>query len=308
MKEETMTLMAATDDVETAPPAATGAGGHDAAQAKSLQVTVIEPVQPWELFGLGELWRCRELVFFLVWRDVKVRYKQTVLGAAWAIIQPVSMMIVFTVVFNRIAGVQGGKWPYPVFSFAATVPWTFFAAAISTAGNSVVGSEKLITKIYFPRLSIPLAAVGATVVDFVIAFVLLVGLMAWYRVPPTPAMLMLPVIFGLILMLATGVGTMLGGLNVNYRDFRYVIPFMVQMWMYATPTIYMETSGGSSPWARALLVINPMTPLIAAFRTACLGGTFDWQQIGISAAVTVVVLVMGCLVFRRIEHTFADRI
>lgn len=202
--------------------------------------TVIRPPHGWQLVDFHELWKYRELLYFLTWRDVKVRYKQTVLGAAWAILQPLLMMVVFSVFFGRLAQVDSGDTPYSLFAFAGLLPWTFFAAAIANAGNSVVGSERLITKIYFPRLAIPFASVGAALVDFVVAFGMLFVLMIYYQVPPTANLLAVPLVVLLFLMAALGVGTLLAALNVAYRDFRYVIPFLVQLWMFATPTIYMQ--------------------------------------------------------------------
>jgi len=207
-----------------------------------LPETIIEPARGWQLLNVRELWRFRELVYFLAWRDVKVRYKQTLLGAAWAVLQPAMMMVVFSIFFRRMAGVSSGDLPYPLFAFAGLLPWTFFASAITNAGNSVVTSERLITKIYFPRLAIPFASVTAAMMDFLIAMSLLVVLMIYYRSELVlgPELLLLPVVFGLIALAALGIGTLLAALNVAYRDFRYVIPFLVQLWMFATPTIYMQ--------------------------------------------------------------------
>jgi homopolymeric O-antigen transport system permease protein len=216
------------------------------ASALPLIRTVIRPASGWRLVNVRELWQYRELLYFLAWRDVKVRYKQTVLGAAWAILQPLLMMIVFSVFFGRLAQVDSGGWPYPLFAFAGLLPWTFFATAIANAGNSVVGSERLITKIYFPRLAIPFASVGAALVDFAVAFGMLFVLMLYYRVAPTANLLAAPLVVFLFLLAALGVGTLLAALNVAYRDFRYVIPFLVQLWMFATPTVYMQTPGTGS--------------------------------------------------------------
>lgn len=271
-----------------------------------LPLTRIEPVIGWQPVNVRELWQYRELLYFLVWRDVKVRYKQTLLGAAWAVLQPMLMMVVFTVFFGRMAGVSSGDLPYPIFCYLGLLPWTFFSTAISNAGNSVVGSERLITKIYFPRLAVPFAAVGASVVDFLIALVLLVIMMFWYGVHPGISSLMVPVIFVIIMLLAMGVGTLLAGLNVAYRDFRYVIPFLVQVWMFATPTIYMQPGKVSGGSLHALLALNPVTGLIAAFRAACRGGDIPWAQFGLSAACAVIVFLAGCLHFRRMERSFAD--
>jgi lipopolysaccharide transport system permease protein len=213
----------------------------------SYAVTVIKPSSGWQLINFRELWQFRELLFHLVWRDVKVRYKQTFLGGAWAILQPAAMMVVFTIFFSQIARLDSGDLPYPLFVLAGLLPWTFFSTAISQAGNSVVNSEHLITKIYFPRLAIPLASVGSGIVDFVIGFGFFLALRLFYRHEPhvgnvDARILLAPVIFGLIVVAALGVGTLFAALNVAYRDFRYVIPFVVQLWLFATPTIYMEPS------------------------------------------------------------------
>lgn len=272
-------------------------------------VTVIRPPSGWQLLNLREIWQFRDLFYFLTWRDVKVRYKQTVLGAAWAVLQPAMMMVVFTIFFGRLAGVSSGDYPYPVFAYAGLLAWTFFATAISTAGNSVVGSERLITRIYFPRLLIPFSSVAAAVVDFVIAFGLLLVLMAAYGVAPGWEILLTPVIFAVIVLGALGIGTLLAALNVAYRDFRYVIPFLVQVWMFATPTVYMDlaatTNSEGEGW-RSLLALNPMTGLVAAFRASCLGGELPWSQLALSSLAVVALFAAGCFYFRKVEHSFAD--
>ncbi len=303
------------------------------ASAQKVPRTIIRPVSGWRLVNTRELWQYRELLFFLTWRDVKVRYKQTVLGAAWAVLQPV-MMIVFSIFFGRMADVQTGGLAYPLFVFCGLLPWTFFATAIASAGNSVVGSERIITKIYFPRLAIPFASVGAALVDFAVAFSMLVLLMAWYRVAPTWNLLLLPPLIGLFTLAALGVGTLLAALNDAYRDFRYVIPFLVQLWMFATPTVYMqpvEVAGHEEPSASSasdsiartddddresqgavpdqiqhLLNINPLTGLVAAFRAAVVGGPIPWTMLGWSTLGVTVSFLVGCLYFRRVEDSFAD--
>jgi lipopolysaccharide transport system permease protein len=303
-------------------------------------VTRIRPPRGWQGINARELWQFRELIYFLAWRDVKVRYKQTLLGAAWAILQPLLMMVIFTIFFAQLAGVPSGGIPYPLFAYAGLLPWTFFATAIAGAGNSVIGSERLITKIYFPRLGVPFAAVGAAVVDFVIALGLLIAMMVYYhdRVAPGPGLLLVPVIFGVILLAGLGVGTLLAALNVAYRDFRYVIPFLVQIWMFATPSVYMQVGepprataerpaaapaaagtgagarpegGGPSrrplgPAVRAALALNPMTGLITGFRAAVLGGRIPWGELAGSSACAVLAFLAGCLYFRRVEDAFAD--
>ena len=291
-----MTLGAAPESVQ---PAVTAAG--------DLPTIVIEGRRGWQPINVRELWDFRELLYFLTWRDVKVRYKQTLLGAAWAVLQPAMMMVVFTVFFGRMAKVSSGDLPYPVFAYLGLVPWTFFATSISNAGNSVVGSERLITKIYFPRLAIPFASVGAAVVDFLMAFTLLLVLMAVYHIYPGANMLLVPVVFLPIVLTALGVGTMLAALNVAYRDFRYVIPFLTQLWMFATPSVYMQADAAATHGSlRAFLSLNPMTGLITCFRTACRGGAMDWHQWGLSAAFSGVVFLVGCFFFRRMERNFAD--
>jgi lipopolysaccharide transport system permease protein len=283
--------------------------GQQAPAEETRSVTRIRPPQGWQLIDVRELWRFRELVYFLIWRDVKVRYKQTVLGAAWAILQPAMMMVVFTIFFSRMAKVPAGSLPYPVFAFAGLLPWTFFATAITNAGNSVVGSERLITKIYFPRLAIPLGSVGAAVVDFIIGFgllaMLMVYAMVYHGMTLSPNLLLAPVAFAVILVAAIGVGTLLAALNVSYRDFRYVIPFLVQIWMFATPTVYMQLEEGTSG-LRSWLALNPMTGLIATFRAATLGDPIPWSQFAISSVCAVVLLAVGCLYYRRVEDHFAD--
>jgi lipopolysaccharide transport system permease protein len=258
------------------------------------------------LVNVRELYRFRELLFFLVWRDVKIRYKQTVLGVAWAVLQPLMMMAVFTVFFGRLAGLPAGDLPYPLFAFAGLLPWMFFATALASAGNSVVSNERLITKIYFPRLAVPFSAVGAAAVDFLIAVGLLFVLMLAYGVTPGWGLLLAPVVFLVIALGATGFGTLLAALNVKYRDFRYVIPFLVQFWMFATPTVYMQPPEDASGLLHTLLSINPMTGLIATFRAACLDLPIPWTQFALSSLFVLVVFVAGCLYFRKAEDEFAD--
>ena len=269
-------------------------------------LTVIQPPSGWQALDLGELWKARELLFFLTWRDVKVRYKQTALGAAWAVLQPLMTMIVFSVFFGRLARVPSGSLPYPLFAFAGLLPWTFFANAVSGAGQSVVGSERLITKVYFPRLIIPIAAVGAGLVDLLIACGMLGVLMAYYGVAPGAALLLAPVpVVGLVLA-AVGVGSFLAALNVAYRDFKYVIPFLVQLWMFATPTVYMQPGRMLSPAWRAVLPLNPVYGLIANFRAAVLGGPLDPYALSVSLSVSAALFVAGVFYFRHVERGFAD--
>jgi lipopolysaccharide transport system permease protein len=276
--------------------------------------SVIRPPTGWQLINFAELWHFRDLLFFLAWRDVKVRYKQTLLGVAWAVLQPAMMMFIFYVIFFVVARTyddeKNEKLPYPLFVLSALLPWSFFATAIANAGNSVIGSERLITKIYFPRLAVPFATVGAAIVDFCVAIPLLIVLSVCYGIAPGWNIMMLPVIFVLLVLSAAGVGTMLASLNVAYRDFRYIIPFLVQLWMYATPTIYFDL-GPSDPkskyaWVKELLPLNPMTGLIASFRAALLNQDIPWRDLCFSAAMALVFFFVGCFYFRRVEDTFAD--
>ena len=278
----------------------------EAAEPLPRLVTTIRPRSRWEALDLGEYWRARELLFFLIWRDVKVRYKQTALGAAWAILQPLMTMIAFSLFFGRLARVSSGTLPYPLFAFTGLLPWTFFANAVSQSGLSVVGSERLITKVYFPRLIIPLAAVGAGIIDFLIACGMLGVLMLYYGVMPGLTFLLAPLpILGLVLA-ASGIGSLLAALNVSFRDFRYVIPFLVQLWMFATPTVYMQTEGTIPVVWRALLPLNPACGLISNFRAAVTGGALDLYSLSVSMSVAVVLFFAGVLYFRRVERGFAD--
>ena len=271
-------------------------------------LTMIDPPAGWQLVNVRELWRYRELLFFLTWRDVKVRYKQTVLGAAWAVLQPVMMMLVFIIVFSRMAKVPSANIPYPLFVFAGLLPWTFFATAIANGATSVVGSERLITKIYFPRLAIPFAAVGAALVDFAIAFGVLLVLMLWYRVMPGVQILLVPVLILILTIAALGIGTLLAALTVAYRDFRYVVPFLVQIWLFATPSVYMDVFAAGGSKMQLTLSLNPMVSVIASFRAVMLGQPLHWGHLAFSAAFSILALLAGCLYFRKVEDSFADLI
>lgn len=290
---------------QTASPPAL-AGGKGIGRVAAFPPTIIDSAEGWRLINAQELWRHRELLFYLVWRDVKVRYKQTALGAAWALLQPLLMMVVFTIFFSRMAGISTGDVPYSLFAFAGLLPWTFFSTALSAGGMSVIGSERLITKIYFPRLSIPFAAVGASVVDFAIAFGFLVVMMLWYGYYPGPGFLLLPVFFAAILSAALGLGTLLAALNVSYRDFRYVIPFLIQLGMFATPAVYMGPRQDNGSWVDIVLLLNPMNGLIAAFRGAALGTPIAWGPALIGTGISVALFFLGCLYYRKVEDNFAD--
>ena len=267
-------------------------------------LVVIEPNRGWSALDLGDLWAYRELLYFLTWRDVKVRYKQTELGVAWAIIQPLFTMLVFSLFFGRLAGVPSDNVPYPIFAFTGLVAWTFFSNAITTSGNSLVGSAHLITKVYFPRMIIPGAAVAAGLVDFAIAFVILVVLMIYYGMGFTWNMLMFPVMVLLTTLLALGMGMWLSALNVKYRDVRFALPFMVQLWMYLSPIIYPTSFLPAK--LRLLLLLNPMTGIIEGYRSSLFGHPFKWLALAISATITLLLLIYSSYAFRRMEKSFAD--
>jgi lipopolysaccharide transport system permease protein len=266
----------------------------------------IAPSKGWVPLKLKDLWEYRELLYFLVWRDIKVRYKQTALGATWAIIQPFFTMVVFSIFFGHLAKVPSDGIPYPLFSFAALVPWTFFANGLSQSSNSLVGSGTLITKVYFPRLVIPLASVFSGIVDFVLAFIVLLGMMVYYGLMPTTLnVLWLPLFLLLALTTSLGVGLWLSALNVEYRDVRYIVPFITQFWMLATPIGY-PSSLLQQPW-RTLYGLNPMVGVAEGFRWALLGtNTAPGPIIAVSSAAAVLILVTGAFYFRRMEKTFAD--
>jgi lipopolysaccharide transport system permease protein len=267
----------------------------------------IEPSRGWVSLRLRELWEYRELLYFLIWRDVKVRYKQTVLGAAWAIIQPFFTMVVFSVFFGKLAKIPSDDIPYPIFSYAAMVPWTFFAQGLNQASNSLVRHANLIQKVYFPRLAVPIAKLLAGIVDFVLAFIVLLGMMMAYSIVPTLNALWLP--FFLLLALITSLGTALwlSAMNVQFRDVSYIVPFIVQFWMFATPIAY-PSSLLPEPW-RTLYGINPMAGVVEGFRWALLGTNTAPGPISIvSSLAALTLLVSGALYFRRMEKTFADLI
>src|SRR5215470_8156674 len=267
-------------------------------------LVVIQPSKRWSILSFKDIWAYRELLFFLTWRDVKVRYKQTALGAAWAILQPLFMMVIFTIFFGRLAGVGSSGIPYPLFALAGLVPWTFFANAITASGNSLVGSANLITKVYFPRLIVPAAAMLAGLVDFLLAFLLLVILMFYYRVTLTIQILFLPVLILLTALFSLGVGTWMSALNVKYRDVRFALPFLIQLWLFVSSVI-MPSSAVPPKW-RWLLTLNPMSGIIEGYRSALFGLPFDWPALSIAAVLTLLVLLYAIYAFSRVERSFAD--
>jgi len=269
-------------------------------------LTIIEPKKGWVPIDLKEIWNYRELLYFLTKRDIKVRYKQTVLGGLWAIIQPAFTMIVFTLFFGRLAKVPSEGMPYPIFVYAGLLPWTYFANAVSNSGNSLVGSANLITKIYFPRLIVPASASLAGLLDFFIAmFVLGVLMIHYHFVPGIIGIFLFPFLVGLTFLCALGVGLWLSAMNVQYRDIRYVIPFLVQIWMFVSPVIYpVSIVNERYQW---LLALNPMAGLIKAYRASILGHQpVDWPLLGFSAFIIFLLLVSGLFYFRRMEKVFAD--
>jgi lipopolysaccharide transport system permease protein len=265
----------------------------------------IRPSGAWVALNLRDLWLYRDLLYFLTWRDVKVRYKQTALGAAWAIMQPLLTMIIFSLVFGRLGGMKSDGVPYPLFAYAGLLPWTFFANAVNMSGNSLIGNSNLITKVYFPRMLIPSAAVLACLVDFAISFVLLGPLMLYYHVPLTWHMLMLPGLTVMTTLLAVSVGMWMSGLNVKYRDVRYTLPFLIQLWFFASPIIYPASIFARWRW---LLALNPLAGLIEGYRAALFGRPFDWPALALSTCLILVALIYSAYAFRRMERRFADLI
>ena len=284
-------------------------------EIESLPVPTISPVpankvrieagKSWPSLKLGELWEARELVYFLIWRDIKVRYKQTVLGAGWAIIQPLFTMLIFSLFFGRLAKVPSDNIPYPLFSFTALVPWTYFANALNQASNSLVSNSSLIKKVYFPRLAIPISKILSALLDFGLAFVLVLGMSFYYGVHPTVRVLCVPLFLLLAMVTALGAALWLSAINVGIRDVEQTLPFLIQVWLFATPIAY-PSSLLPQPW-RTLYAINPMVGVVEGFRWALLGAnTTPGPMLLVSSLVAVAVLVSGAYWFRRLEKTFAD--
>lgn len=266
----------------------------------------IEPSKGWVSLKLNELWHYRELLYFLTWRDIKVRYKQTLLGAAWAIIQPFFTMVVFSLFFGNLAEVPSDGVPYPIFSYAALVPWTFFATGLTASSNSLVGSANLIKKIYFPRLIIPVSTVLSGVVDFVLAFCVLLVMMLFFGILPTTNVIFLPILLLLAFITALGIGLWLSAMNVQFRDVRYTIPFLTQLWLFLTPIAY-PSSLIENDVLKAIYAINPMVGVVEGFRWALLGtNTAPNITVGISYIAAIILFISGLFYFRRMEKTFAD--
>lgn len=269
------------------------------------KAVVIEPRKGWAPVDFGELWKFRELLYFLAWRDMKVKYKQTALGVIWAVLQPVLAVIVFSLVFGRFASMPSDGVPYPVFVLTGLLLWNYFAAVLSQSTTSLVAGSNLVSKVYFPRLIIPASSAIAALIDFLIGFIVLVAMMLWYGVGAGPGMLLAPVIIAVVLLNAVGFGVWLSALNVRYRDVQYAVPFLIQIWMFASPVIYPVSLLGEK-WS-PLLYLNPMSGAIEAMRPAMLGNRdIPWEGLAISAAIGLAVFLAGVFYFRRVERYFAD--
>jgi lipopolysaccharide transport system permease protein len=271
---------------------------------KKSPLIVIRPINGWVPLNLGELWDYRELLYSFITRDIRIRYKQTALGAAWAVIQPLFMMIVFTLAFGRLAKIPSEGLPYPLFSYAALLPWTLFSEGIARSTNSMITNANIMTKVYYPRLIMPISGILSPLIDFTIAFIILLGMMLYYGFIPTINILFLPAFILLALGTSLGVGLWLSALNVQYRDFQYTVPFLIQLWLFASPVVY-PSSLLPEPY-RALFGLNPMAGVIEGFRWALLGTAPPSYLIAISALMVVALLISGALYFRRMEKTFAD--
>ena len=279
-----------------------------ASAATEPPLTVIEPRRGWVAIDVGELWRFRELLLFLVWRDVKIRYKQTAIGAGWAVLQPVAVMAAMTFAFGRIAGSSDAATPYWLFVLSGMVLWTFVATGVSQTGVSVVNNQNLVTKVYFPRLLLPLSAIGLAGVDFLAGLVVLVVAAAAAGITPGWGLLVVPLVLAAMGLVASGLGVLIAALTVKYRDFRVIVPLVIQLWMFLTPAIYDQKGVAGGPEGRILLLANPVNAAVVNFRAAVLGGPFDWTGLAIAAAIGLVLLVVGAAYFRRVERAFADLI
>lgn len=273
--------------------------------SNNLPMAVYEPTRGWLSLRLNEIWQYRELLYFLTWRDVKIRYKQTALGVAWAVLQPLITMVIFSVIFGQLASLPSDGIPYPVFSYAALLPWGLFSGALQRAGTSLVANSNLITKVYFPRLVIPFSAVAAGLLDFLIAFVVLMGLMLFYKIQLTWMILTIPLFMLLAVLTALAVSLWLSALNVQYRDVQHIIPFMIQAWMYASPVAYSAGLIPTGPW-RIIYGLNPLAGVIQGFRWALLGASPSDELLIVSVVIVFILLTSGLYYFRRMERTFAD--
>lgn len=289
----------------TLPPDIGADVGEQRSREREEPTVIIEPSGPWPRIDLRELWAYRNLFLFLVWRDIKVRYAQTVLGAGWAILQPVLAMVVFTVIFGNFAKIPSDGVPYPVFSLAALVPWIYFSTALTTASNSLIANPNLITKVYLPRLVIPFAPVLAGLVDFAIALVILFAMMLAFGIVPSSGVAVLPILVLIMMMAAAGIGCLLAALNIQYRDVKHIVPFLVQVLMFASPIVYPMSLVPEA--YRVAYALNPMAGVIEGFRSVLLGtNSISWSLLSVSAVSSVVFLTIGALYFRRMERVFAD--
>jgi lipopolysaccharide transport system permease protein len=275
-----------------------------ASLSDNAQLVRIQASQGWVSLKLHEVWEHRELLYFLAWRDIAVRYKQTIFGATWAIIQPFLTMVAFSIFFGQLANIPSDGVPYPIFSYTALLPWQYFATALARSSNSLVGQQNLISKVYFPRLALPIASVIAPLLDFGVAFLVLIAMMFYFQIAPTPAIALLPLLLLVTVMCALGTGLWLSALNVDYRDVGYVVPFLTQLWMIATPVAY-PSSLLDEPW-RTLYGLNPMVGVIEGFRWVLLGTKPPEILLFLSAGISLVALVSGAYFYRRAERTFAD--
>lgn len=297
-------LTAAMDDDAIRVPTPKLASPANRGVRSDSEHVVIQPRRGWQAIDFRELARHRELLYFLTWRDVRVRYKQTVLGTTWAVLQPVISMIIFSIVFGNFAKIPSDGVPYPIFVYAGLLPWTFFANSVSRSAVSLVSSSNLITRVYFPRLLVPTASVAAALVDFAPSFLVYAVMMAWYRYVPGVLVLLIPLLVVLTILTALGIGYLLTSVSVAYRDFKIVVPFLLQIWMYASPVVYPATLFPEK--YRWVLALNPLTGIIGAFRSALLDKPMDWSSLSISTVVTAILFVFGLYNFRRTERRFAD--
>lgn len=281
-----------------------GPAAEHLTQLNGEELTIIRPKSGWQPVDLRELWRHRELLYFLIWRDIKVRYKQTIMGAAWAVIQPVVNMLVFSVIFGKFAGMPSDDVPYPIFVYAGLLPWGLLQGAVTEASGSLIGQANLLTKIYFPRLLAPMAKIGGRLTNFLLSFVVYILLMAWYQILPGQTVLLLPLLVLLTVFTALGVGCVFASLSVAYRDFGIIVPFVTQIWMYVSPVIYPPTLLPEQ--YRWILSLNPMTGIIQAFRASLMNQPIDWFSLGLGAMISIVLFVFGLFYFRRCERRFAD--
>ena len=300
--------------IETTRPLETAAAAATAARAVPIPsinldlphdpLIIIQASKSWVPLNLRELWAYRGLLYFLTLRDLKVRYKQTVIGVMWVVMQPLLTTIIFTIFLGKLARIPSDGIPYPIFIYAGLLPWTFFSAAVSNSGNSLVGNAHLITKVFFPRIIIPTAAIGARLVDFAISFVIFGGMMAYYRVAVTWHLLMLALLVPLITLLALGVGMLISAINVKYRDIGMGLPVLIQFWMFASPIVY-PSSLVPAKWQR-LYTLNPVAGIVEAFRSSLFAKEFDWMALGFSSILTLSLLIFSAYAFRRMEKEFAD--